>query len=120
MIKVVACVRRLPHLSREAFQRYWLEHHGPLVASFAPATRVRRYVQVHTIENPAFDVARAERGTPEPYDGVAELWWESVEQRSPTPERVKALTTIIEDERRFIDLSRSPFMIGEEHILIDG
>ena len=38
MIKLVFCLRRLPHLSREAFQRYWLDSHGPLVRKLAHAT----------------------------------------------------------------------------------
>ena len=31
MIKLVFCLRRQPHLSREEFQRYWRECHAPLV-----------------------------------------------------------------------------------------
>jgi hypothetical protein len=31
MVKLVFCARRLPHLSRAEFQRYWFENHGPLV-----------------------------------------------------------------------------------------
>ncbi len=42
MIKLVYCLRRLPNLSREEFQRYWLETHGPLVRSRAQALRIRR------------------------------------------------------------------------------
>ncbi len=50
MIKLVYCLRRLPNLSREEFQRYWLETHGALVRERAQALRIRRYVQVHTLE----------------------------------------------------------------------
>jgi len=32
---------------------------------------------------------------------------------------VQALKEIIQDERRFIDLSRSSLLIGEEHVVID-
>jgi hypothetical protein len=32
MIRFVYVVRRLPKLSRQEFQRYWRENHGPLVA----------------------------------------------------------------------------------------
>ena len=35
MIKLTFCLRRLPHLSREEFQRYWREQHAPLVAKHA-------------------------------------------------------------------------------------
>jgi len=40
MIKLVFCLRRLPNLSREEFQRYWLDTHGPLVRELAPALAI--------------------------------------------------------------------------------
>ena len=45
MIKLTFCLTRASHLTREPFQRYWLESHGPLVRSFAPALRIKRYVR---------------------------------------------------------------------------
>ena len=42
MIKLVFCLRRLPHLSREEFQRYWREQHAPLVARHAETLRLAR------------------------------------------------------------------------------
>src|SRR5262249_60162760 len=74
MLKLVFCLRRLPHLSRAEFQRYWHETHGPLVRSHAAVLGIRRYVQVHTLEDPVQDTLRASRGGPAAYDGVAELW----------------------------------------------
>jgi hypothetical protein len=90
------------------------------VRKHAPATQVRRYVQIHTIEDAIFDASRSERGTPEPYDGIAELCWDDREKLRPTAERLRALKEIIEDERRFIDLSQSPFLLGKEYFFIDG
>jgi hypothetical protein len=50
------------------------------------------------------------------YDGVAELWWDSIEDAlgHPSPERQAAGLELLEDERKFIDLSRSPLWFGEE------
>ncbi len=79
MIKLVFCVRRLPHLSLEQFQRYWLETHGPLVRRHAATLRIKRYIQVHTLDSPVNEAMRRSRGAAEPYDGVAELWWDSVQ-----------------------------------------
>jgi uncharacterized protein (TIGR02118 family) len=123
MIKFVYCVRRLPHLSRDEFQRYWREKHGPLVRSHAEVLRIRRYVQVHTLDSPINDVLRESRGTLEPYDGVAELWWDSPEDlaaATASPEGQKAAQDLLEDERRFIDLERSALWIGEEHVVVDS
>lgn len=122
MIKLVFCLRRLPHLSREQFQRYWLDSHGPLVRELAPALGVKRYVQVHTLRSAFSEAMRAHRGAPDDFDGVAELWWESVEEfarAGSTKEGRAAGQRLLEDEKRFIDLSHSPIWFGEEHSLVD-
>jgi hypothetical protein len=31
-----------------------------------------------------------------------------------------AASALLEDERRFIDLERSPLFLAEEHVIIDG
>jgi uncharacterized protein (TIGR02118 family) len=117
MIKLTFCLHRLPQLSREEFQRYWHEHHAPLVARHREALRIRRYVQLHTATTPFNDAIRAGRGAPEEYDGVAELWWDSlyeIQAATATPEGQAAGLALLEDERKFIDLSRSPLFFGEE------
>jgi uncharacterized protein (TIGR02118 family) len=123
MLKLVFCLHRLPELSREEFQRYWKEVHGPLVRRHAEALSIQRYVQLHTRENALNDALRASRGGPAPYDGVAELWWRSraaLETALASEEGREAGEILLEDERRFIDLSRSPLWLAEEHPVIDG
>jgi uncharacterized protein (TIGR02118 family) len=123
MIKFIYCLRRLPRLSREEFQRYWRETHGPLVRSHAGTLRIRRYVQVHTLDSPVNDALRESKGTLEPYDGVAELWWDSAEDlvtAAASPEGQKAAQALLEDERRFIDLQGSAVWIGEEHAIVES
>ena len=123
MIKFIYCLRRLPRLSREEFQRYWRETHGPLVRSHAGPLRIRRYVQVHTLDSPINDALRESKGTLEPYDGVAELWWDSTDDLvagSTSPEGRKAAQTLFEDEQRFIDTQRSAVWIGEEHPIVES
>ncbi len=117
MLKLVFTLRRLPELSREEFQRYWLENHAPLVRKNAAALRIHRYVQVHTTDDEISTALRVSRGGPEEYDGVAELWWltrENLVAALETPEGQAAGQELLEDERRFIDLSRSPLWLGEE------
>jgi len=121
MVKLVFCARRLPRLSREEFQRYWRETHGPLVRRHAPVLRIRRYVQVHTLDTPMNAALRASRGGPEEFDGVAELWWDALEDLQAavsTPEGQAAGLELLEDERRFIDLACSPLWVGVEHPVV--
>ncbi len=122
MVKLVFALRRRPEMSRAEFQRYWLETHGPLVRSHAKALGIRRYVQTHTLDTPANALLRASRGGPEEYDGVAELWWDSVEalQAATASEAgIAAGQALLEDERRFIDLAHSPLWLSEEHAIIE-
>jgi uncharacterized protein (TIGR02118 family) len=123
MIKLVYCLRRLPNLSREEFQRYWLETHGALVRERAQALRIRRYIQVHTLEGSINDALRESRDALEAYDGVAELWWESVEDfatATASAEGRKAGEELLEDERRFIDMERSALWVAQEHAIVEG
>ncbi|TMB67541.1 MAG: EthD family reductase [Chloroflexi bacterium] len=119
MIKLVYCLRRIPELSREEFQRYWREKHGALVRDRAAALGIQRYVQVHALDSPLNEAMRASRGSdPDIFDGVAELWWESPDAFSAgarTDEGRKAARELYEDEKRFIDFSRSLAFVAQEH-----
>lgn len=106
MIGVAYPQRRLPSLSPEVFQRYRREIHGPLVAGHATDLGICRYVQDHKIDDP---MNEARTGS-EPYDGVDEIWWNYFEEPAEalaTPQAKRALEDIVEDERKFIDFSRS-------------
>jgi hypothetical protein len=105
MVKLVFCVKRLPHLSREDFQSYWRGRHGPLVREAAPALAIRRYVQTHTVATPLNERFRAGRV-------------EALVTAGGTPEGRAAGKRLLEDERRFIDLARSPLWLAEEHEVI--
>ena len=120
MIHLIFCLRRLPHLSRDEFQRYWRERHAPLVKAHAAALGIRRYVQAHTIDAAMSSAIAAARNAPEPFDGVAELWFDrdAFTQRGLTPAAVEAGRLLLKDERRFIDLEHSPIFLAEDHVVI--
>ena len=80
MIKMVFPLRRREGMSREEFQRYWRGQHAPLVERHAEALHIRRYVQVHARDTDLDDAIAGPRGSaPRYYDGVAELWWDSLD-----------------------------------------
>ena len=121
MVKLVFTLRRRPELSREEFQRYWLEQHGPLVRSFADVLGIRRYVQLHTLPAVVQAALRASREAPEEYDGVAELWYDSLDAIAAavsTDEGRAASIALLEDERTFIDLPRSKIFWADEHEIV--
>lgn len=121
MIKLTFCLTRLPHLSREAFQAHWFDVHGPLVASVAETLMIRRYVQTHSRPAAVSAPLRASREAPPEYDGVAELWYDDLDAlitNGQRPEARAAAALLLADERRFIDLSRSPLWWGEEKPIV--
>lgn len=123
MVKLTFTLRRLPGMSREEFQTYWYEKHAPLVRKHRDSLRIRRYVQAHTTEEPTNDALREGRGGPEAYDGVAELWWDSMEdlrEAMASPEGIEAGRQLLEDEQKFIDLAQSPLWISNERPIIES
>ena len=70
MIKLIYCINRLPQLSVEKFQDYWLNTHGPIAGAIKG---VKRYVQCHTLSETYTD------GRQPPFDGCAQLWWEDAD-----------------------------------------
>jgi len=121
MIKIIFCLRRRAGLSFEAFDTYWRDAHAPLVASFKDALRIRRYVQSSRLDSKLAGIATSVRGAPEPYDGVAELWFETKADLAAgfnTKEGQAAGRALIEDERNFIDLENSPIFFTEEREII--
>jgi uncharacterized protein (TIGR02118 family) len=121
MLKLSFCLRRLPNLSREAFQKYWFETHAPLVKKHSAALRIQRYVQTHSLIGDASDTLQRTRGGPPGYDGVAELWWKSeqdVAEALATAAGAEAAQILLDDERKFIDLSQSPLFWAREREII--
>ena len=121
MLKLVFNIRRRPDIEPDEFYRYWKDEHGPLVRSVAEVLGIRRYVQSHTIETPINDALRASRSTEPRFDGVAELWWDSVDDfvgRLADPEAQAASARLLEDEGRFIDLPATSIFLTEEHEII--
>lgn len=119
MIRLVFALRRKQGLSREEFQDYWLNKHAPLVASVSSDLDILRYVQTHTLTDPANAAAQKARGDMEPeYDGVAELWWASEVALTANLQNAaaqKAGAALLEDEAKFIDLPNSPLWFAYEY-----
>jgi len=118
MYRLDFVLRRRAELSREKFQAYWRETHGPLVSSFQRELRLVRYVQTHTSDDPLGAGIREQRpGMQEPFDGYASVWWatrEDLDAALQSPEGQKAVEVLIADEARFIDLERSALWLAVE------
>ena len=85
MIKLCFCMRRLPHLTREEFLEYWGRKHpragGPDAARILG---MKKYAQVRALPEEVNKRVAASRPGVEPeFDGIAEVWVESLEAFLP-------------------------------------
>lgn len=122
MIKLSFFVRRQPTWQQEAFHNYWRQNHAALIRKHAVTFGIDHYVQVHAVEDPR---GKPGGSLPAGYDGIAELWFHSREHleswfHNETSEAIAAGKEIRADERKFVDRANSPFVIGEEEVIIDG
>jgi uncharacterized protein (TIGR02118 family) len=118
MIRLVYLLRRQPELSLDEFHRVWRDEHGPLVAFHQVRLNIMRYTQSHRVDDPPTEARTAARGMEPPYDGVAEVWWESEEAlvaASTSDAGRRAAAEVLADEARFIDLPASPLWLAHEY-----
>lgn len=116
MVKLVFCLRKLESWTSEDFHAYWRDTHGPLVLRHAETLRIRKYLQLHPTAAASSSKLAQSRNAPEPFDGVAELWFDSaddIDAAGTTTEGRRAARALLEDEARFIDLERSPIWLFE-------
>lgn len=121
MIKLMFCLRRRPDMTRKQFLEHWNGYHGSIARRGAKAMRVVRYVQNHTLAHPVNDALQVSRGTPEPFDGVVEVWYSSMndlEESFRDEEAVAVVRDLLDDEPKFIDLESSPIFVVDEHELV--
>ena len=125
MLKMIYCVKRRPDIDVDEFYRYWIEEHGPLVKKRAKELKIKKYVQCHTIQDtnkmPLNKMFQDSRHSLDAYDGVAELWWDSIDDlmaATASPDGAEAGQILFEDEQNFIDSSRSCIFFTEEHTIV--
>ncbi|MDY6821347.1 MAG: EthD domain-containing protein [Deferribacterota bacterium] len=117
MIRLEFVLKKREDIASDKFYEYWLNNHGTLVAKHREALKVQKYIQLHTIDDELNHIFSQQRGTMGPYDGVAELWWNSMEDlvaAFQSQEGQFAASKLLEDEKVFIDHSRSPLWLAYE------
>ena len=104
-IMVAMPLRRLPQLSHEEFMKHWFERH----ASLGEAVEGVRYWQNH-VDCAATTALAARIGLCfEPMDGLTESYFMTTDEAVELLSRDEVAIGAIEDEKRFIDHSRSQF-----------
>ncbi len=70
-VKLIAMLKAAPGMSREAFERRWLDEHAPLTLQFTHLKGYRINIAIDEYQEIEGEL---------PYDGTAELWWDSLEE----------------------------------------
>src|SRR5215813_9062981 len=111
MVKVSVMLKRKPGMSTAEFHRYWKDVHGPLVLGVPEFMRhFHKYVQCHAIAEAFSDTP----GAASQYDGIAELWADSLDEVKRAFAEPRYLEVIRPDEEKFADLANCIFMVTEE------
>ena len=108
MIKLMIAVKRAPGLSPDAFREHMKTVHAVLVRT-CPATKkyVRKYVQSYTLASDEYDQEQ-------PFDGAAELWFDSKDDMTSFFADPNYLADVRPDESRFADMGKTVFFVTEE------
>lgn len=118
MIKMTIALTRLERLSSQQFQEYWRNEHGKLVTGLAEILGIQRYIQAHAI---APDQLKNGKYYVPPYDGVAEVWYQSYDDfltRITSAAGRDAAKQLREDEKRFAQIELSRTWWSDEHEII--
>lgn len=121
MIKLVYCVTKRADLSKDAFSKYWFERHAALMRQLAGTLGVVKYTQSHTLATPLNEELPQQRRMEPPYDGITEVWYESLEaleKKFQDPAFREARALLIQDEANFVDFSRSRVFFTDEREII--
>ena len=115
MVKVSVLIKRKNGMSSADFHRYWKEKHGPLALGVTDfICHISRYVQCHQISKEALQaMGRAESQ----YDGIVELWADSIEEMKRAFDSPGYKNIIQPDESNFCDDTDVIFMMTEEVVM---
>ncbi len=111
MIKIFALLPKKPDISDEQFHRHWREVHAPLALRIKT---LKRYVQSHRLPQSISGFAAS------PYEGVAEVWFDSVETATGLRTNPDYLNGAYTDEPNFIDTAGLTFLLTRENVVVAG
>ena len=111
MIKLMGMLRRKPGMSPQEFHSYWRNVHAPLVMGVQGFARhVRKYVQSHAVDAQLVPGADGEPA----FDGIAELWFDSLDDLRRAISDPCYLSEIHPDELKFLDFPNCVILLVEE------
>ena len=110
MIKLVRFVTKRKDLTQEEFKDYWLNEHSKLEDMVLEKTPMRNIVA-------SFATGEMIGGEELPFDGMAELYFDSIEDmKAVFASEIPGI--MLKDEENFVDKSVEPIRIVTEEYVI--
>lgn len=113
MIKISFFLTRRSGSTHEEFHRYWTEKHTALLSTPVEGMpKVHRYVQLFPIpaDVEGFHMAQ--------YDGVAEIWFDTLQDAKHSFSSRHYEDVIVKDEEKFLDRSKTICLVSHENPVI--
>ena len=124
IVKLIYVLHALPELGRSACHAWWQTRHGAITRKYGAAMGFLRYIQSHSLEDPLNALLGTPRGTLEPYDGLTEVWFDRLHladvMRNPDSEGAEGFGLLLEDEYKFVNISRSSTWFSKEQVLVES
>lgn len=112
MIKLSVLCPRKKDLTLEEFKDHWKNVHGPL---FSSQPEVKKYIQVHSTGE---HIDNAEFPPVSYFDGIAEIWFETMEDIPKVFSSDNFKKNIAPDEAKFIDRENIQWIYATENVVI--
>jgi uncharacterized protein (TIGR02118 family) len=84
-VKLIALLKAKPGLSRAEFEKRWVEGHAPLTLKFKNLKGYRINVAIDEYQELEGEL---------PFDGTAEIWWDSLEDMQADFDSSEAETAV--------------------------
>lgn len=84
-VKLIALLKAKPGMSRAEFEKRWVEGHTPFTLKFKNLKGYRINVAIDEYQEIEGEL---------PYDGTAELWWDSLEEMKEDFDSSEAETAV--------------------------
>ena len=84
-VKLIALLKAEPGMTREDFARRWIDEHAPFTLRFPNLKGYRINIALEEYQEIEGEL---------PYDGTAELWWDSLEEMQADYASSEAAATV--------------------------
>jgi uncharacterized protein (TIGR02118 family) len=115
-VRITALLKRKAGTTRQEFRAHWHDIHGPWALRHPEVWGFTHYVQNHTPLDAESHPLAVERGAPEPFDGVSEIYRKASTAPAHVVERMR--DEILADELNFLDVANSPVFTGKVHVIL--